>query len=74
MRKNIIVGLLCLVTFLAAYVGGTITTIAQTISHTTVTDTKNISPSGDEGGSQKPFVRLCGDPGGPRKPYNKTGP
>ena len=73
MRKNIIVGLLCLALFLAAYVGGIITPIAQTIFHTTVIDTKNISPSGDESGSQKPFVSFCGDEGGPAIPFSLTG-
>jgi len=76
MRKNIIVGLLCLVIFLAAYVGGIIVTVPQTISYVADSETKSIRPSGDEGGSLKPFVRFCGDEGGSGKPFsqNQTGP
>jgi len=43
MRKSIIVGLLCLATFLAAYVGGIIATVPQTISPVAGTTTKSIS-------------------------------
>ena len=63
MRKNIIVGLLCLVIFLAVYVGGIIAAIPQTISYVAGTATKfvsfgalGISPCGG------------GDPGGPGLP------
>jgi len=63
MRKSIIVGLLCLAIFLAAYVGGTIAAIPQTISYVAGTATKfvslntiGISPfgGGDEGGPGRP--------------------
>ena len=43
MRKNIIVGLLCLVIFLAVYVGGIIVTAPQTISYVAGAATKSIS-------------------------------
>lgn len=43
MRKSIIVGLLCLAIFLAAYVGGMIVTIPQTISYVAGTATKFVS-------------------------------
>lgn len=76
MRKSIIVGLLCLVTLLAAYVGGIIAAVPQTISYVADSETKSMWPSGDEGSSQKPFVRFCGDEGGSGKPFsqNQTGP
>lgn len=63
MRKSIIVGLLCLAIFLAAYVGGIIAAIPQTISYVAGTATKfisfgalGISPcdGGDEGGGGRP--------------------
>jgi len=73
MRKNIIVGLLCLALFLAAYVGGIIAAVPQTISPVAGTTTEStsfgaleISPcgGGDEGGPAKPFS-LTGNQTGP---------
>jgi len=68
MRKSIIVGLLCLVTFLAAYVGGIIVTVPQTISYVAGTPTESIS-FGAIG------ISPCGggDEGGPAKPFTQTG-
>lgn len=75
MRKSIIVGLLCLALFLATCVGGIVATVSQKVSHIAGTETKSVWPSGDDGGSVKPFVRLCGDEGGSPKPFNnQTGP
>jgi len=63
MRKNIIVGLLCLAIFLAAYVGGIIAAIPQTISYVADTATKFTSfiavgimsfDGGDSGGGGRP--------------------
>jgi hypothetical protein len=74
MRKKIIVGLLCLAMFLAAYVGGIVATTPPIISCGQNTLDRTAQPSGDEGGSQKPFARICGDEGGPEKPFsNQTG-
>lgn len=73
MRKNIIVGLLCLVIFLAAYVGGIIVTVPQTISYVADRETKSVWTSCDQSGSQEPFVSFCGDEGGPAKPFTQTG-
>jgi len=73
--KKSIVGLLFLAIVLAAHIGGIIAAIPQTVSFTADTETKSVWPSGDQGGSQKPFVRPCGDEGGPSKPFNnQTGP
>lgn len=71
MRKSVIVGLLCLLMFFAVYVGGTVTTIPRSQNALD----RTAQPSGDEGGSRKPFARTCGDEGGPARPFNnQTGP
>ena len=62
MRKSIIVGLLCLALFAAAYVGGVIAAVSQTGFEATNTTTKftspntvGIDPCGDEGGGERPY-------------------
>jgi len=68
--KKMVAGLLFLAIFLAASVGGIIASILHAPSVTENKAVRGIMPSGDEGGSQKPFARLCGDEGGPSKPFS----
>lgn len=65
MRKSIIVGLLCLAIFLAAYVGGMIVAIPQRIFCVVGTATKfvgfsalgiSVCGGGDEGGGGTPGI------------------
>jgi hypothetical protein len=74
MRKNTIVGLLCLAMFFAAYVGSIVVIVPHMVPFVQGPLGKASQPSGDEGGSRKPFAILCGDEGGPGRPYsNQTG-
>ncbi|MDH5482930.1 MAG: hypothetical protein OEY22_08650 [Candidatus Bathyarchaeota archaeon] len=68
MRKALIVGLLCLAIFLAAYGIAIINAIPQAISNFKATATKLVSltaviitPNGDEGGGGRPYI----EPGPP---------
>jgi hypothetical protein len=46
----------------------------QTPSQNTSSEMKNTWTSGDIGGNQKPYAKLCGDEGGSAKPFgNQTG-
>ena len=74
MQKSIAVKLLCIGLILSAYFGSTMVVVPQTFSQNTSGEIKNTWPSGDTGGSQKPYARLCGDEGGSAKPFgNQTG-